>query len=221
MGDCMGDGFMTSKGTRQPEKALNVRFVETAKVPGKYFDGHGLFLRVQSNGAKQWVQRIVIRGKRCEIGLGSAVLVPLATAREKAFSNRALARSGGDPLASKRSIEARLTFSEAVEEYLKGKLAEFRSEKHSKQWRSTLDNYASPVIGAKLVTEIDTQDVLRVLKPIWETKTETATRLRGRIEAVLSWATVSGHRSGDNPARWGGNLKELLAKPSKIATSWS
>jgi integrase len=109
------------------------------------------------------------------------------------------------------------TFMETVDRYLATKLAEFRNEKHKWQWRATLDKYAAPVLGAQLVDAIEMRDVLRVLQPIWTEKTETATRLRGRIEAVLSWATVTGYRSGDNPARWKGNLAEMLAKPSKVA----
>jgi integrase len=110
-----------------------------------------------------------------------------------------------------------MTFSNAMENYLTAKLSEFRNEKHRKQWRSTLDTYAVPKLGALSVSEISVQDVLRVLQPIWSEKTETAKRLRGRIEAVLSWATVAGYRKGDNPARWKGNLSETLPKPAKIA----
>ncbi|WP_346346503.1 site-specific integrase [Thetidibacter halocola] len=202
---------------RRPEKALSPRFVETVSDPGKYFDGHGLFLRVAKNGAKQWVQRITIRGKRTELGLGSPPAVPLKMAREQALLNRGKAMLGGDPLAEKRKAREGMTFSDAVDKYLAAKLSEFRNEKHRKQWRSTLDAYAAPVIGPKLVSEIDVQDVLRVLEPIWKDKTETASRLRGRIENVLSWATVAGHRTGDNPARWKGNLSETLPKPAKVA----
>ena len=208
---------MATKGIRKPQKALTARFVETATEPGKYFDGHGLFLRVQPNGARQWVQRIVIRGKRCELGLGSPPVIPLATARKLALENKGVAMLGRDPVQEKRDARAGLTFAAAVNEYLAAKLDEFRNEKHKKQWRATLDTYACPVLGPKLVAEITLPDVLRVLEPIWQSKTETASRLRGRIEAVLSWATVAGHRTGDNPARWKGNLSEVLAKPAKVA----
>lgn len=124
---------------------------------------------------------------------------------------------GRDPIQERREARAGLTFSEAVESYLAVKLDEFRNEKHRAQWRSTLDTYAKPNLGGKLVAHITLQDVLRVLEPIWQGKTETASRLRGRIEAVLSWATVAGHRAGDNPARWKGNLSEVLPKPAKVA----
>ncbi|MCR9151910.1 MAG: integrase arm-type DNA-binding domain-containing protein [Rhodobacteraceae bacterium] len=208
---------MVQENCRKPERALSARFVETVTAPGKYFDGHGLFLRVAKNGARQWVQRITIRGKRTELGLGSPPAVTLATARRLALENRGKAMLGGDPLADKRKDREGMSFADAVEKYLAAKLSEFRNEKHRKQWRSTLDAYAAPVLGRKLVSEITVQDVLRVLEPIWREKTETASRLRGRIENVLSWATVAGHRTGDNPARWKGNLSEMLPKPAKVA----
>ncbi|MDD9708312.1 integrase arm-type DNA-binding domain-containing protein [Seohaeicola sp. SP36] len=210
---------MTTKGIRKPQKALSPRFVETVTEPGKHFDGQGLFLRVQPNGAKQWVQRITIRGKRCELGLGSPPAVSLATARHMALENRGKAMLGGDPLQERREARAGLTFEAAMDDYLAAKLDEFRNEKHKKQWRATLDTYARPVLGPKLVSEITVQHILKVLEPIWQTKTETASRLRGRIENVLSWATVAGHRTGDNPARWKGNLSELLPKAAKVAKS--
>ncbi|MGB0499279.1 MAG: tyrosine-type recombinase/integrase [Rubricella sp.] len=210
---------MPSVSIRKPEKALSARFVATVTEPGKYFDGQGLFLRVAKNGAKQWVQRITIRGKRCELGLGSPPAVSLAMAREKALENRGTAMLGGDPLAEKRKAREGLTFAQAVDACLSVKLSEFRNDKHRKQWRSTLDRHALPVLGRKQVSDIDVQDVLRVLEPIWRKKTETASRLRGRIENVLSWATAAGHRTGDNPARWKGNLAEMLPKPAKVADS--
>lgn len=110
-----------------------------------------------------------------------------------------------------------LIFADAVERYLENKLTEFRSDKHRKQWQSTLDDYAIPAIGKMLVDDIRVSDIQRTLEPIWASKTETASRLRGRIEAVLAWATVAGHREGDNPARWKGNLDAILPKPGKIA----
>lgn len=111
----------------------------------------------------------------------------------------------------------KMIFASAVDEYLKSKLTEFKNEKHCKQWRSTLDNYAVPIIGKMPVDAITVHDVEKALLPIWSTKTETASRLRGRIESVLAWATVKKHRAGDNPARWKGNLDAILPKPSKVA----
>jgi integrase len=150
----------------------------------------------------------------------------LAEAREKSGELRKVVAENRDPIAerdelrqkSKVEDEQQITFAQAVEKCLAKKEGEFRNEKHRKQWRSTLDTYAAPIIGDMNVAHITMQDVLRVLEPIWTTKTETASRLRGRIENVLSWATVAGFRTGDNPARWAGNLKELLPKPSKVAT---
>lgn len=204
--------------TKGGKGALTVAKIKAAG-PGKYHDGGGagLFLRVDSNGGKFFIQRVTIHGKRRELGLGGFPIVSLAEARQAALDNKRLAFAGGDPLAEKRKAREMLEFSEAVKRYLESKLDEFSNEKHKKQWRSTLDTYALPVLGHMSVKSIGVADVLRVLEPIWKDKTETATRLRGRIEAVLSWATVAGHREGDNPARWKGNLSELLPKPAKVA----
>lgn len=200
-------------------KPLTATFVKNITKPGKYFDNsrYSLFLRIDKDGRKYWVQRIVISGKRREIGLGNFPLVTLSMAREQAVENKRKAYLGGDPLAEKRKAKMDTDFASVVEKYLEAKLAEFRSEKHKKQWRATLDTYAIPVIGHRAVETIDVTDIVSVLNPIWAEKTETATRLRGRIEKVLSWATVNELRFGDNPARWNGNLSEVLPKPSKIA----
>lgn len=218
----LADEEVTTKERRlkagaHPEKKLTAVFVRNGKVPGRYADGHGLYLHVEPSGAKRWVQRLVIQGKRCDLGLGPVSLVTLAEARVLAEANRKVARSGGDPLHNRRETRQVLTFDQAVVRYLEKKGSELSNPKHLAQWRSTLDVYAGPVIGPKRVSDITRQDVLRVLEPIWEEKTETATRVRGRIEAVLSWATVAGHREGENPARWAGNLSELLPKPGKVA----
>lgn len=199
---------------------LTARRVDTIREPGKYHDGGGagLFLRVWPSGSRQWVQRIVIRGKRQEIGLGSPPAVSLAAARKLALENKGKAMQGGDPLADKRASKARpLTFAECVRDYADAKLSEFKSEKHRKQWLSSLERLAIPALGDKLVRDIGTPDVLRMLEPHWRERTVTAKKLRGRVEAVLTWATVSGHREGDNPAAWRGNLKELLPAPGKVA----
>jgi integrase len=166
-----------------------------------------------------------VGGSRREIGLGGFPDVPLGTARERARELRDRIWRGEDPVAQRRAQKAALeaerrrglTFAEAVERALEARLAEFRSEKHRRQWRSTLDHYAVPELGDMDVSEIGVQDVLRVLEPIWGSKTETASRLRGRIEAVLAWATVAGHRAGDNPARWRGNLDAILPRPGRVA----
>jgi integrase len=185
----------------------------------------GLCLQITPNGGKTWVLRVRVGEKRRDIGLGGFPTVTLAQARDKARETRAKIEGGIDPVEERKAAKARLIaaqrkgllFKDAVDKALAAKLDAFRNEKHRLQWRSTLDNYAIPEIGLLPVQEIDTAAVLRVLQPIWATKTETATRVRGRIESVLSWATVAGHRTGDNPARWGGNLKELLPAASKVA----
>lgn len=210
---------MTDQPKRRNANTLTAAKLGADLAPGKYHDGGGigLYLRVEPNGSRFWVQRITVNGKRREIGLGSPPLVSLATARRKATANKQIALDGGDPLAEKRKGRDGLIFTDAMETFLAKKSAEFRNDKHRKQWRATLDTYAAPVLGQMQVQAIEVRDVLRVLEPIWLTKNETASRLRGRIEAVLSWATVAGHRTGDNPARWAGNLKELLPTPSKVA----
>ncbi len=173
----------------------------------------GLLLQVTPSGARSWLLRATVKGRRVQIGLGGYPDTTLAQARTRARDIRDQVWQGIDPLADKR----RLTFAQAMEKTLAARTAEFRNEKHKKQWRSTLDKYAVPVLGDMAVSDIGVSDVLRVLEPVWRERTETASRLRGRIEAVLSWATVGGHRTGDNPARWRGNLDAVLPKPGKVA----
>lgn len=211
-------GEVETAPKRRAASTLSAAKVKTAG-PGKYHDGGGLglILRVDPNGSRFWVQRVTIHGKRREIGLGSPPVVSLADARDAALANKKLVRAGADPLAEKRKAKESLTFAEACDRYMAAKLAEFDNEKHRKQWPATLNTYAKPKLGHLLVRAITSADVLRVLEPIWTKKAETASRLRGRIEAVLAWATVKGYREGDNPARWAGNLKELLPKTSKVA----
>ncbi|MBO6689274.1 MAG: tyrosine-type recombinase/integrase [Henriciella sp.] len=214
----MGDGSSNST-MRAMGKPLSAAFVRTVSEPGKYHDRQntGLILQVDRNNRKYWKQRIVINGRRRELGIGNANFVSLADAREKAWETKRSVVAGRDPFAEKRALKERITFAEATEKALLKRFRELTNEKHKKQWQSTLERYAFPVIGAMRVSDIETQHILKVLSPIWEQKTETATRLRARIEVVLNWATVSRHRSGDNPARWKGNLSELLASPSKVA----
>lgn len=190
---------MTTKGLRKPEKALTVKFVESAKEPGKYFDGHGLFLRVQPNGARQWVQRITIRGKRCELGLGNPSLVTLAEARQQALANRKLSVAGGDPIRAKKEAEAVLTFEDAARKVHALHLPTWRNAKHGAQFLSTLETYTFPRMGKLKVGDVTTSDVLAVLSPIWTDKPETAARIRQRIGMVMKWAVAQGWRQ-DNPA---------------------
>lgn len=185
----------------------------------------GLLLQITPNGGRSWLLRVQVGGKRREIGLGGYPDVTLAMARDRAREAKDKIRNGIDPVEERRALRAALatararglTFAEATERYLEAKLGAFKNAKHRQQWRNTLITYALPELGKMQVQDITVQDVLRALEPIWHAKTETASRVRGRIEAVLSWATVAGHRSGDNPARWAGNLKELLPAPSRVA----
>jgi integrase len=190
---------MATEGLRKPEKALTAQFVKTARDPGKYFDGHGLFLRVQPNGARQWVQRIVIRGKRCELGLGNPALVSLADARDAALANRKLAQSGGDPIRAKRESDAVLSFEEAARKVHALHLPTWRNAKHGAQFLATLETYTFPRLGKLRVADVTTADVLAVLTPIWTQKPETAARVRQRIGMVMKWAVAQGWRQ-DNPA---------------------
>ncbi len=188
-----------SKSGAHPEKALSAAFVRTVKEPGKYFDGHGLLLKVDVSGAKRWVQRITIRGKRTELGLGSTSLVSLAEARETALGNRKTARQGGDPLRAKREAQAVMSFEDAAREVHKINLPSWRNEKHGQQFINTLATYTFPRIGRIRVSEVTTADVLGVLQPIWLQKPETARRVRQRIGMVMKWAVANGWRQ-DNPA---------------------
>lgn len=184
----------------------------------------GLMLQITPSGGKSWILRATVGAKRRDIGLGGYPDVSLGQARERAREGRDMIRQGVDPVEHRKAMRAALvaqqkrglTFSEAMEKLAETKEKEFRSERHAKLWRSSLDLYAVPALGAMLVADIRRDDILRALKPIWEEKTDTAKRLRQRIEAVLAWATVAGHRQGDNPAKWKHNLDAFLPSPSKI-----
>lgn len=198
-------------------KRLTARFCSTAG-PGRYHDGggDGLCLLVKPSGSRFWAQRVSIHGKRRDLGLGPFPAVSLTDARAKAAANKALIREGKGAELLHRTEKSRISFAEAAERCMAKRLKGLSNPKHRAQWRSTLARYAFPVLGDMAVDRIGLRDVLRVLEPIWEEKPETASRLRGRIEAVLSWATVAGYREGDNPARWRGNLSELLPAPSTL-----
>ena len=185
----------------------------------------GLHLQLTPKDGRSWVLRAMVGAVRRDIGLGGFPAVSLAQARDKAREARDKINQGIDPIEARKVAKAALTaaqrrgltFADATDKYLSAKLKAFKNAKHRQQWQNTLEAYARPELGKMLVQDISVQDVLRVLQPLWGVKTETASRVRGRIEAVLSWATVAGHRTGDNPARWAGNLKELLPAPSKVA----
>ena len=178
---------------------LSASFVQRVRTPGKYYDVNGLFLRVLLSGTKQWVQRLVIHGKRRDLSLRTYPLVSLAEAREKAFNNRKLARAGGDPAALKRRPNIP-TFEQAAETVIGIHAAGWRDGGKSEgQWRASLRDYAMGRLGRKRVDEITTADVMSILVPIWNDKHETARRVRGRISAIMKWAIAEGHRD-DNPA---------------------
>lgn len=207
---------------------LTMLSVRNTTKPGRYNDGGGLYLYVPDErfrGGKRWVfrWRDKLTGKTRDKGLGPVSDVTLFKAREKAAEYRQQVRDGLDPIEAARErlaaakVEgARLvTFGQCAESYMAAHRDSWRSAKHAAQWQSTLDNYAA-ILQPLPVDRIDTGLVMKVLEPIWATKTETATRVRQRIEAVLNWATARKFRTGENPARWRGHLENLLAKPTKL-----
>lgn len=198
--------------------------VTRTKKPGVYSDGGGLYLQISRTLAKSWLFRYMRQGKARGMGLGPVHTVSLVEARIKALDCRRQLVNGIDPLddklakrrAEKREQAKSLPFRDCASQYIEAHRQSWKNGKHAAQWESTLTTYAYPIFGDMLVSDIDTDEVVRVLEPIWTTKTETATRLRGRIEAILAWATVRRYRAGLNPARWKGHLDQLLAKPSRL-----
>lgn len=210
-----------------PKKAegLTARKVDTIKTPGLFADGGGLYLQVTAAGAKTWIFRYKLADRRRDMGLGSTSTVGLAEAREKAQAAQKLVKDGIDPIEDKKAKAAAKaldaanarTFKECAEAYIEAHRAGWKNPKHAAQWPSSLETYAYPIIGALPIAEIDTPLVLQVLNPIWNTKTETANRLRGRIEMILDYARVKGYRTGDNPARWRGHLDHTLLSRDKAS----
>jgi integrase len=194
---------------------LSARKVQTARA-GKYSDGGNLYLIVSETGSRKWVLRFTWRGRPKEMGLGSAASVPLADARETAAAARRKIAQGVNPIDDRKSEDGIPTFGEMADDVREALSAGFRNDKHKAQWKSTLETYAAP-LRAKPVDTVATDDVLAVLKPIWATKAETASRVRGRIEKILDAAKAKGFREGENPARWRGHLDHLLPRPSKLA----
>lgn len=209
---------------RQQQRLSALQVTKLTK-PGLYGDGGGLTLQITATGAKSWLFRYMIAGKPFGMGLGPTHTVSLAEARQKALEARKLLIDGINPLADKKQNQiaaalasARMmTFDQCAEAYILAHKASWKNAKHAEQWTNTLNTYANPVFGHLPVAEIDTGLVVKCLSPIWESKTETASRLRGRIESVLGWATTSGYRTGENPARWKGHLENLLATISKTS----
>ncbi len=207
-------------------KELSPLVIGRLTQPGHHAVGGvaGLYLFVKDTGARSWVLRTVVGEKRRHLGLGGFPDVPLASARDKARKAREAIEAGIDPIAQRRAAASALrasqvaetTFKQAAEAYIEAHGEGWKNAKHRAQWTNTLTTYAYPFVGELGVQHIGQEHILKILEPIWKDKTETATRLRGRLEVVLDWATVRGYRQGDNPARWKGHLDKLLAAPGKI-----
>jgi integrase len=203
---------------------LSARTVATQMKPGYHPDGGGLYLQVTGTDAKSWIFRYARDRRSHEMGIGSVQAVSLAAARDRAQTCRGQLATGADPLAAKRDAQEKarlaaastMTFKVCAETYIDAHRAGWRNAKHGAQWQSTLETYAYPILGKLPIQAIDTALVMRVLEPIWQTKTETASRVRGRIEAILDWATVRGYRQGENPARWRGHLDHLLPARARV-----
>jgi integrase len=204
--------------------ALKVASVVRDAKPGYTGDGGGLYLQISSYGTPNWVFRYRVNGRLREAGLGSFDTWTLAEARSRAREFRQQRSLGKDPIEERRAtrIKERLeaakvmTFRQCAEAYIKAHAEGWRNEKHAAQWGATLGTYVYPVFGDLPVAAVDKALVQRVIEPIWSEKPETASRVRGRIESVLDWATARDYRQGDNPARWRGHLENLLPKRSKI-----
>jgi integrase-like protein/Arm domain-containing DNA-binding protein len=210
--------------TRSLNRLTSLKVART-KTPGIYADGGSLYLRIAEGGSKQWIFRYVVNGRLRDMGLGPVHTLTLAEARERAREARKLRLDGIDPIEHKRALRAAaaaeaakaMTFKECAEGFIRDNEAEWTNSKHRKQWENTLSAYVYPQLGSLSVAAIDTPLVLKVIKPLWERAPETASRVRGRIENVLGWATVHHYRTGDNPARWKGHLEHALPARSKVA----
>jgi len=200
---------------------LSALKVQSLTERGMYNDGGGLWLNVKASGAKSWIFRYRLHGKRRDLGLGSLDAVSLKEARELARLARLKVAQGIDPIQAKREQTQAakgevMTFAQAVDAYIDSHSNSWSNDKHKQQWRNTLRDYAVTKFGQVPVSRVDTRHVLSALEPLWHDRTETATRLRGRIERVLDFARVKGHREGENPARWRGHLSFLLPAPGQI-----
>lgn len=208
----MAKAVKTANG-RAADK-LTARAVATVAEPGRHSDGGGLYLNVTPAGARSWLFMWKVAGKRREMGLGPAKDVSLKEARELAAACRKMARAGVDPVAARKAPLA-LTFGEAADELIASMGPTWRNAKHRAQWEMTLKTYC-PKLRPMQVSAVATSDVLAALKPLWQSKPETASRLRGRIEKVLDYAKAKGLRSGENPALWRGHLSAILPKRAKL-----
>ena len=190
------DFRMTAPWTRAVYVQLSI---DRGSLRGHHIDGHGLYLYVQPTGARSWIQRLVIRGRRCELGLGAVALVSLAEAREQAVANRKLARAGGDPLADRRRVQGTPTFAEAATTVIDQKRAGWKTPAQVQAWRGSLERYAFPRVGRRPISEVASADVLAILTPIWHTKPVIAKTVKQRIHTVLEWAIAMNLRT-DNPS---------------------
>lgn len=206
-----------------PKKAKEMAPVDVPrKPPGMHATGTvaGLYLRVSDTGARSWILRAMVGDRRREMGLGGYPDVTLALARDRAREARAMIDEGIDPIEARKNNQAELkqtpNFKWCADQTIEFKKHGWKNPKHLQQWKRTLEQYAYPYIGNMPIDEVELTDIVKLLKPIWTEKTETASRLRSRIEAVIAWATATGYRSGDNPARWRNNLDAVLAKPNRV-----
>lgn len=199
---------------------LSAIAVKRTTRPGYHADGGGLYLQVSKSRTKSWVFRYTRHGRTRELGLGGLLTTPLQEARRKAEAMRLALGTGTEPVAlrdlARQQVAARMSFADCATAYIAAHRDGWKNAKHADQWAATLDTYANPVFGRVDVSLVDTDHVLRALEPIWRDKTETASRLRGRIERVLAWATTRKLRSGENPARWRGHLDTLLPRPNAV-----
>lgn len=210
-----------------PNKELGALAVAGITRRGINFVGgvSGLGLNVTQTGSRSWILRYQVGGKRKDMGLGGYPSVTLAQAKERARQARAKIAQGIDPILEAKSARSRLiaeqsqavTFKEAAALYIKAQRDGWRNAKHAQQWENTIKLYATQKIGSTLVRDLNLTQIMEVLDPIWRTKTETATRLRGRLECIIDWAIVRGYRTGSNPAKWKGCLDKMLPAPNKVA----
>lgn len=219
---------MGKLGGQVPKQSRELSALSVKRLPvGVHAVGGvpGLLLQVRDSGSRSWLLRAMVAGRRREIGLGPYPEVGLADARAEAARMRCQIRAGRDPVAERKDARAALkssalrekTFKEVLDEYANEKLIEIREAKYRKQWQATVINYALPFLGDTPVQDIGLDDVLRVLNPIWHKKTETASKLQGRIDKLIAFAIVKGYREGGNPAQWKNNLSLLLPSPATLS----
>jgi integrase len=200
---------------------LSARTVSTVRDSGRHPDGGGLYLSISPNGGRRWVFIFKRGGKSREMGLGAAKTISLAQARDLAGNARSVLAKGLDPISEREAANRgastrRLSFRDCAERYIKDNQAGWKNKIHVGQWTSTLRKYVYPTIGSTAVADVSVGDVITILGPIWATKTETASRVRGRIETVLDWGKARGYRDAENPARWRGHLDKLLPPRTKV-----